>query len=181
MAYSLPVLLCGWLSERYGTEAQRLRARVFYALVPLFLLLPLNLLFSSRGATLGLLGGAPLRVYELTYLPACVGLLLLGRLLHVEVFLMSALWAMAIFLFRFTARHLVDVPTWPLAVGLCGCVFVYLGIRGLHRGGGWARRFFGRTEPAVKGERETEIPESTRTDAPVPLDQATVTHLPKSP
>jgi hypothetical protein len=139
------------------------------------------LLFSSRGATLGLLGGAPLRLYELTYLPACAGLLLLGRLLHVEVFLMAALWAMAIFLFRFTARHLVDAPTWPLAVGLCGCVFVHLGIRRLDRGGGWARRFFRRTEPAVKSERETEVPESMRTDAPVPLDQATVTHVPKSP
>jgi hypothetical protein len=181
MAYTLPVLLCGWLSERYGTEAQSLRARVFYALVPLFLLLPLNLLFSSRGATLAQLGSSPLRVYEVAYLPACTGLLLLGRLLHVEVFLVAALWAMAVFLFRFTSRHLVDVLQWPLAVGLCGCAFLYLGIRQLHRDGRSARRLLRRTRSAEGGERQAEAPESTRAVTPSPRDQATVTHVPKSP
>jgi hypothetical protein len=128
MAYSVPLFLCAWLSEHYGTEAQRALNRLFYFLVPLFLLVPLNLLFAEQGIELFSLGHNSVRLYELCCLPAGLMILILGRLLHIESFILAALASGAVFVFRVTSRHFTDYLGWPLGIAVGGALLVALGI-----------------------------------------------------
>jgi uncharacterized membrane protein YiaA len=128
LCYTPPLLLGAWLSERYGTEAQRALSWALYLLVPVFLLVPLNLLFQDQGLALFVVGSHPLRLYEVLHLPACVALLVLGRALHIRSFLLTALAGLAVFLVRVTNLHFKDQLRWPLAVGLGGALLVALGI-----------------------------------------------------
>jgi hypothetical protein len=127
MAYSLPFLVLAWLIERYGTEGQRPLAARLYLLVPLFLLLPLNLLFGQGPEVFGGACG-PFRLYELLGLAACAALLVLGRCLHVQAFLLAGLWGLTVWLFRVTFDHFDGAVRWPLAVALGGGLLVALGV-----------------------------------------------------
>jgi hypothetical protein len=140
MPYSLVFLLFGWLSE-HGTEAQRHLARVFYLLVPIFLLVPLNMLFdkgpiilairpeTQNPASSYILAQNPVRIYELVYLAACIALLILGRGLHMELFLVAGLAGFAVLLFRATEAHFSNDLIWPLAIIVTGLALVVIGIR----------------------------------------------------
>jgi hypothetical protein len=136
MIYSAPLFVGAWLCERFGTEAQRTLARVGYLLVPVFLLIPLNVLFGRSGPELFVLGPRPVRVYELLYLAACVGLLAGGKYLRIETFLLAGLWGAAVWVFRVTHYHLGDRPEWPLLVGFTGGCFAALGVWYSRRAGG---------------------------------------------
>lgn len=127
MAYSVPFFLCGFLSERYGTEGQRNLAWFYYYLFPMFLFFPLNVLV-GEGWELISLGGKPLDTYEAAYLLACIALLALGRFLHTKVFILVGLWGIVFFVFRMTFRHLQDYLSWPWVVGLLGGALVVVGI-----------------------------------------------------
>src|SRR5262249_24495386 len=56
IAYTIPLFLWAWLTERYGTEGQRTLAWFIYLLVPIFSLVPLNILFANKGLELFRLG-----------------------------------------------------------------------------------------------------------------------------
>jgi predicted Ser/Thr protein kinase len=133
ISYSAPLLLWAWLIERRGTEGQRTLTRMLYLLVPLFLLLPLNLLF-RQGPTLGTIGHDPLRLYELLYLLGSAALLVLGRYLQIRVFILASLWGLAIWVFRMTFDHFDRHLSWPIAVGLAGGILIGLGIWRSRRG-----------------------------------------------
>jgi hypothetical protein len=136
LLYSPPLFLAAWLSERLGTEAQRGVGRALYLLVPVCVLVPLNLLFRDKGPALAALGQYPVRLYELLHLPACLALLLLGRWLHVETFLLAGLAGLAVFLIRVTDLHFGEHLSWPLTVGLLGVGLLGLGIWHTRRAGG---------------------------------------------
>jgi hypothetical protein len=159
MAYSAPLLLCAWLSEHYGTEAQRALNRLFYFLVPLFLLVPLNLLFEDKGPKLFPLGRDPVRLYELLCLPAGLALVLLGRMLHIESFILAALASAAVFVFRVTSRHFDDFLGWPLGIALSGAVLVGLGV--------WRSWLTETTQPGGPRQSGSGVA-STSTAAPSP-------------
>jgi hypothetical protein len=127
LCYAGPLLLGAWLSERYGSEGQRVLGGVLYLLVPLFLLVPLNLLF-HQGPALATVGRKEVQLYELFQLPACVALLVLGRVLHIGTLLMAALAGLAVFLVRVSYFHFEDYLHWPLAVAAGGVLLVALGV-----------------------------------------------------
>ena len=62
LSYTIPVFLFAWLIERYGTEAQRVLSWWLYLLTPVFLLVPLNLLFSGQGPELAVIGDHPVHL-----------------------------------------------------------------------------------------------------------------------
>jgi hypothetical protein len=128
LAYSVPSLALAWLGERFGTESQRRWTRLFYLLVPVFLLWPLSILFSARGPVLGTLGRAPFHLYELLYLLASIVLLAMGRWRHMSLFLWAGLGGLAIFVFRVTFRHMRDELIWPTCIAALGFILVALGI-----------------------------------------------------
>jgi hypothetical protein len=152
MAYTVPVFLWAWLTERYGTEAQRTLTWLIYLLVPIFALVPLNLLFAEKGPRLFPLGPHPVRLYELLYLLACVALLVEGKLLRIESFLQASLWGFAVWVLRVTFYHLDSHLSWPISVGLVGGLFLGLGI--------WRSR---RTDPPP-GEPVKASPPSAGTE-----------------
>jgi hypothetical protein len=127
LTYSVPFFLCGLCAERFGTEGQRNLAWVYYYLVPVFLLVPLNLLVSS-GWEIWDIGEEPFTIYEIIYLLASVGLLVVGRCLHIRAFIFAGLWGLAIFVMRMTYRHLLDYLAWPVVVGIAGGAALSLGI-----------------------------------------------------
>jgi hypothetical protein len=129
LCYALPLLLAAWLSERYGTEGQRVLSGVLYLLVPVFLLVPLNQLF-HQGPALAAVGSKEIQLYELFQVPACAALLVLGRAFHIRTFLMAALAGLAVFLLRVTSFHFEDYLHWPLAVAASGVLLVALGVWG---------------------------------------------------
>jgi hypothetical protein len=128
LAYSVPSLVLAWLGERFGTENQRRWTRLFYLLVPVFLLWPLNILFSARGPVLGTLGRAPFHLYELLYFMASIVLLVMGRWRHMSLFLWAGLCGLAMFVFRITFRHMRDELIWPTCIAAVGFILVALGI-----------------------------------------------------
>ncbi len=127
MAYSVPFFVAAWLAERYGSEGQRTLSGFLYLLVPIFLLLPLHLLF-WHGPKLFTIGAREVQLYEALYLAACVLLLVFGRWLNLETFLIAGLWGLAVWVFRVTARHFDDYLSWPLGVGISGGVLIALGV-----------------------------------------------------
>ncbi|HEY7312977.1 MAG TPA: serine/threonine-protein kinase [Gemmataceae bacterium] len=159
MAYSVPVLLGAWLIERRGTPGQRSLPRRLYLLVPFFLLLPLNLLF-HQGPTLAVIGPQPLRLYELLYLLASVVLILVGRYLQIGVFIVAALWGLAIWVFRTTFDHFDRQLSWPLAVGLAGVMLIGLGIWRSRRGEAVPEEDMRRKPPSSPGSTHPPLPET---------------------
>jgi predicted Ser/Thr protein kinase len=128
MCYSIPLFLLGWLAERFGTEGQRVLAWLPYWLVPVFVLVPLNMLFVDQGPIICTLGPNPVRLYEALYLPACLALLILGRSLQIESFLLAGILGLGIFVFRVTGLHFEEKRAWPLTVGILGTVCVAIGV-----------------------------------------------------
>lgn len=127
LAYSVPIFFWAWGIEKLGSEGQRILPRWLYLLVPLFLLVPINLLF-HQGPELFSLALGPVRIYQLIYLPACVLLLALGRLLHMESFVLAGLWGLAVWIFRITFNHFNPYVSWPLSIALLGGGLLALGI-----------------------------------------------------
>jgi hypothetical protein len=128
LAYSVPALALAWLGERFGTESQRRWTRLFYLLVPVFLLWPLNILFSARGPVLGTLGRAPFHLYELLYFLSSMVLLVMGRWRHMGLFLWAGLGGLAMLVFRITFRHMRDELIWPTCVAVIGFILIGVGI-----------------------------------------------------
>lgn len=128
MAYAPAIFLWAWLTERFGTENQRALAWVLYLLGPIFALVPLNLLFAEKGYELFLLGGRPVRIYEVIHLFVCAGLLIGGKFLRIGTFLQTGLWGSAVWVFRVTYYHFEGYRSWPLSIGVIGCLCVGLGV-----------------------------------------------------
>jgi serine/threonine protein kinase len=143
ISYSIPFFLCAWLCERFGTEAQRSLAWFLYLLVPIFVLVPLNMLYLDRGPIIATIGRHPVHLYELLHLPACITLLVIGRVLRIEIFIVSALAGLAVFVFRVTSLHFENYLVWPLMIALIGSCLVLLGI--------WSPR---EQKPVVEGSPE---------------------------
>jgi hypothetical protein len=154
MAYSIPWFLIAWASEKKGTESLRSVTWLFYWLVPSFLLIPLNVLFADKGLIFLTFGGYQVHRYELLYLTACAILFVLGKQLHIEVFLLASLVGLAVFIFRVTSLHFEEYRIWPMAVALVGALFVLLGA--------W-RSYKTRAEDRDRVSQPTKTEEITRT------------------
>jgi hypothetical protein len=160
LAYSAPLFFCGLGAERFGTEGQRNLAWIYYYLVPIFLLVPLNLLVGS-GWEIWDIGRQPLGIYEVMYFLASVALLAVGRILHVRAFVFAGLWGLAFFVLRVTYRHLLDYLAWPVVVAAAGVIVILMGIA-LPL---WLRR---KHEPRRTRAKSSEISRSTMPAIPEP-------------
>jgi serine/threonine protein kinase len=128
MAYAVPLFLWAFLTERFGTEAQRAMTWVLYLLAPIFALVPLNLLFARKGIELFMLGETPFRIYELLHLFVCIGLVVGGKYLRLNSFLWTGFCASAVWIFRITHYHFMNQMDWPILIAIVGGCFIYGGI-----------------------------------------------------
>ena len=69
-----------------------------------------------------------MHLYAALYVLSCVALLIVGRLLHLELFLIAGLWGLAIWVFRMGYRHFWEQEGWALAIALTGVLLVALGV-----------------------------------------------------
>jgi hypothetical protein len=128
MAYAMPLFLWAWLTERFGTDAQRELTWVLYLLAPVFALVPLNLLFAHKGLQLFMLGAQPFRIYELLHLFVCIGLIVGGKYLRMSSFLWTGFFGSAIWIFRITYYHFDNQLDWPFTIAAVGSFFLVGGI-----------------------------------------------------
>ena len=105
---------------------------MFYFLVPVFCLIPLNILFTNRGTELFALGSAPMLLYEAVTIIVCCALIAAGRILHVGSLINCGLLGIIIWLFRITNHHFPEDPRWPLVSGTLGLLILLVGVFASH-------------------------------------------------
>jgi len=100
----------------------------FYALVPLSLLLPLNILFGEGITLLPSFGDQPLKTYELASFLCAIGLIVWGTIVSRATFSVPGLVALAVCVFRVAHAHFADEVSWPLALALGGAAAMAVGV-----------------------------------------------------
>lgn len=140
MARELLLLGCGliflvlaWLHDRADTRLRRLWGALYFRIVPPCLIVAVDLLSEHPLWSLGPLGGAELRLFELAVPVVCILLIALGTGLQLRWFTYYSLLHLAIFLMRTTHRHFQEYLRWPIIIIVIGALAILVGLWLEHR------------------------------------------------